>query len=122
MKKLFSVFTMLFSLSFLAQSCQKTVENDNNNKETTTPTIKKNQSFQYEFGLIGLEDRLSISEQAKHFEISSLKRDNKGKMIYNYTPNLNYVGTDDVEITLSISDGASMVNTIRTKIKLTITD
>jgi hypothetical protein len=49
-------------------------------------------------------------------------RDNTGKMIYNYKPTLNYVGTDEVEITLSISDGASIVNTISTKIKLTITN
>ncbi len=111
----------------MAQSCKKTIDNNTNQQtttpQTTTPSIKKNQSFQYEFGLIGIEDGLSISQQANHFEISELRRNNNtGKMIYNYKPGLNYVGTDEVEITLNISNGASIVNTIKTKILLTITN
>ena len=38
-----------------------------------------------------------------------------GKMIYTYKPSLNYVGTDEVEISLVISDGAKNVNTINQK-------
>lgn len=110
----------MFGLGILA-SCTKANQNIAN-QQTITPTIKKNESFQYKFGLIGIEDKMSISQQANHYETSELKRDNTGKMIYTYKPSLNYVGTDEVEISLGISDGAKIVKTIKTKIKLTITN
>lgn len=120
MKKILLAFTIMLGIGILA-SCKKGIK-DNANDQTTTPTIKKNESFQYDFGFIGIEDNMSISQQAYHFETSELKRDNTGKMIYTYKPILNYVGTDEVEISLGISNGASIVNTIKTKIKVTISN
>ena len=120
MKKIFLAFTIMIGLGILA-SCKK-ANLDNDKQQTTTPTIKKNELFQYEFGLIGIEDDISVSQQANHFETSELKRDSTGKIIYTYKPSLNYVGTDKVEISLGISDGATIVNTFKTKIKLTITN
>lgn len=124
MKIIKLAISLIFSLSMLVFSCTKATDNNTNNtnQQTTTPSIKKNQSFQYNFGVIGIEDGISISQQARNFNISSLSRDNTGKMIYNYKPSLNYVGTDEVEITLNISNGASFVNTVKTTIKITITN
>lgn len=120
MKKIFIAFIIVFGLSILA-SCKKNIQN-NATQKTIVAAIVKNESFQYEFGLIGIEDNMVISQQAKKFETSELKRDNNGKMIYTYKPGLNYVGYDEVEISLGISNGASIVNTSKTKIKLTITN
>ena len=120
MKKLLLAFAIMFGLAILT-SCKKESQ-DNTKQQTITPNIKKNELFKYEFGLIGLEDNMFISQQANHFEKSELKRDNTGRIIYTYKPSLNYVGTDEVEVSLGISNGATIINTIKSKIKLTITN
>jgi hypothetical protein len=120
MKKLLLALTIMVGLGILT-SCKKATQ-DAAKQQTITSTIKKDESFQHEFGLIGIEDNMSISQQASHFETSELKRDNTGKIIHTYKPSLNYVGTDEVEVSLDISNGATIANTSKTKIKLTITN
>lgn len=115
MKNIFIILTILF-VSFIFASCKKDAP------KTINAIIKKNESFQYKFGLIGTEDNMSISQQANNFKISELKRDSSGEIIYTYLPSLNFVGTDEVEISLGISNGAAIINTVKTKIKLMVTN
>lgn len=122
MKRSILIFTFFFSLMALTQSCKKEEETTVIKDRTINATIKKNQSYQYNFGLIGIEDGLDISSQASHSNESTLNRDNSGKIIYTYQPRLDYTGTDRVEITYSMSNGASVVSTSKTIIKLNITE
>ena len=122
MKRSILIFTFFFSLMAVTQSCKKEKETTEIKDRTVNATIKKNQSFQYTFGLIGIEDGLDISRQASHSDESMLSRDNSGKIIYSYQPRLDYTGTDQVEITYSMSDGANVVSTSKTIIKLNITE
>jgi hypothetical protein len=112
-------FAITFSVFIFIPACRKS-NNDSVAQQTTTPILKKNQSFAYDFGLIGIEDGLTISQQAKHFETSTLQRDNGGNIMYYYKPQLDYVGNDDVVITLSVSNGGAVVRTTATKINFTI--
>ncbi len=111
---------MLFCVVIFTQSCKKS--DDDNNQQTINLGLKKNQYFKYAFGLIGIEDGMAITRQAKHFDTSKLERDSLGKMIYNYKPRLNYVGNDNVEITFYLSNGATVVNSSKTIIRFTITE
>ncbi|MEO7048804.1 MAG: hypothetical protein ABI091_26115 [Ferruginibacter sp.] len=120
MKKIFIIVTIIWG-SFIFASCKKATP-DNDQQKTINATIKKNEPFQYKFGLIGIEDNISISQQANNFKISELNRDSSGKIIYTYMPGLNFVGADEVEISLGISNGAVIINTVKTKIKLTVTN
>ena len=42
------------------------------------------------------------------------------KLANTYKPGLNYAGTDEVEISLGISNGGAIVNTLKTKFKILI--
>ena len=122
MKRSILLFTFFFSLIVLTQSCKKENGITVKKEQTVNATIKKNQSFQYNFGLIGIEDGLAISSQASHSDESMLSRDNSDKIIYTYQPRLDYTGTDQVEITFSMSNGYSVVSTRKTIFKFNITE
>jgi hypothetical protein len=121
MKK--SLFTLAYIPALLAgllcylPSCKKS-------KNDPTPlqaTIRQNSSYQHNFGLIGIEDGMSITRPAEHARTSTLVRNTStGELIYTYIPVAGFVGTDHVVFTTSISDGANVVNTAITTIQLTI--
>ena len=93
--------------------------------QTITQTLSANQSYQFDLGNFGDEEGASITKQATNFSISSVNREiNTGKVIYNYVPAANFIGTDEVEIKSARgSDGASPNNKlIYTTIKFTITN
>lgn len=72
--------------------------------------LKANELYEYDTKTEGDEEWASISSQASHFEISELIRDKSTNfsIVYKYQPELDFVGTDEVEIKLSTgSDGAS---------------
>jgi len=100
-------------------SCKKDNVPNSGRFHTINTTIKKNESFQYTYGLIGIEDGIQISKQAKHFQISVIGW-GTGGIVYNYKPSIDYSGTDEVEITHYISPGYSFSDSIKTIINLTI--
>ena len=106
------------------QSCKKDAV-DNATRLTVTAAVKANQPYQYDLGSFGTEEGASVSTQAKHFIVSDVERDpNTGKIIYNYLPTTNYIGTDEVVIrSAKGSNGASAPTNITfTTIKFTITN
>lgn len=115
----------IFSIG-LSVSCDKnspTAESGITN-QIITKTISKNQSYQYDLGNFGHEEGASITKQVNHFSTSELVRNiNTAKIIYNYTPNIDFIGIDEIEIKSERgSNGASPNNLIvNTTIKLTIT-
>ena len=123
-RKIFYVICV-FSIA-LSMSCEKNspTEESGTTNQIITQTISKNQSYQYDLGNFGDEEGVSITKQANHFSQSELVRDiNTAKIIYNYTPNIDFIGTDEVVIKSEKgSNGASPNNVIvNTTIKLTIT-
>ncbi len=73
-------------------------------------TIHKGKTYQYNLNISGDEEGARIIEQAKHFELSELKRDasTEWSVIYFYKPESGYAGADSVWIeTNTGSDGAS---------------
>ena len=110
--------TLLLTLAVLLQSCKK----DDLKEQTISATVKKNQVYQHNFGLIGIEDGFSVSKQPGRYLTSELSRDDSGNIIYTYQPAEDFVGRDEVEFTVSLSNGASVYATRKTTLKLTVTE
>lgn len=124
MKKIAFYLALFIGLITVSQSCKKSTANGTVT-HTVSETIKANQSYQFDLGNFGDEEGASISKQANHFSISSMNREvHTGKVIYKYTPEINFVGTDEVEIKSARgSNGSSQNNKIiLTTIKFTITN
>ena len=124
MKKAFWALIILFTMTFLIESCKKDPATQPMT-QSITQTLRANQSYQFDLGNFGDEEGASISKQATNFSTSSVEREiNTGKVIYKYVPATNFVGTDEVEIKSARgSDGASPNNKlVYTTIKFTITN
>lgn len=120
-------FALCLFMGGLITSCEKNSPTEENGvtNQIINKTISKNQTFQYDLGNFGDEEGASITKQANHFSTSELVRNiNTVKIIYNYTPTLDFVGTDEIQIRSARgSNGASPNNLIvNTTIKLTITN
>ena len=118
MKRILLSLTLLLTLVISLQSCKK----DDLKEQTISATVKKNQLYQHNFGLTGIEDGFSVSKQPGRYVTSSLSRDDFGNVIYTYQPAQDFVGRDHVEFTLSMSNGASVYATRKITIALTVTD
>ena len=124
MKRIAFYLILFIGLTTISQSCKKGTSNGPVN-QTITETISANQSYQFDLGNFGDEEGASISKQANHFSISSMDREvNTGKVIYKYTPEANFVGTDEVEIRSARGSNGSSTNNkiILTTIKFTVTN
>lgn len=123
MTKLNIWFAMLLCIALSTQSCKKnnTIEPE---RISINSTIRLNNSYEYELGGFGDEEGATITKQASHFSLSALERLSAGNIIYNYTPSINFVGTDEIEIRSARgSNGASANNKIiLTTIKITVTN
>lgn len=103
----YSVIILIAAFSILTgceDISQKTV------KTSFDIQLTKNQSYEYNTRIGGDEEGAVISIQATHFSISEIVRDNSTNFvaIYKYKPELDFMGTDMVEIKTSTgSDGAS---------------
>ena len=88
-------------------------------------SLKMNDTYQYDLGLLGDEEGVTISRQATHFFSSLIERDiSKGKITYKYQPVQGFIGSDEVElVSQKGSDGAAHnKDKLITTIKLTITN
>jgi hypothetical protein len=116
MKLNFVLLTLLFALLVSTQGCKK--DDSNNSVETISVSIQTNQIYQYDLGTFGIEEGTSIIQQAAHFQVSKTERQtDTGNILYTYTPQLDYEGTDQVVINaMRGSDGASASTNIKTYI------
>jgi len=62
--------------------------------------LKSSETFYYDFNISGDEEGATIIEQASHFEISELQRDESTNwsVVYRYKPEDTYLGKDTVSI------------------------
>ncbi|MEO0573602.1 MAG: hypothetical protein AAF039_18010 [Bacteroidota bacterium] len=104
MKRLIFIICIIGILS----SC---ANDDSTNEEINelNVDILNTDVFNYNLGSFGDEEGVSIRTQATHFEISEINIDSETENhIYSYRPEINFVGTDYVEIRAAYgSDGAS---------------
>jgi len=122
MKNKFLFLILICACLTSAQGCKK--DDSQNPTQTINVSISSNQTYQYDLGSFGDEEGAEITKQASHFLISKTERViESGKTLYTYIPELNYEGSDVVEIkTERGSDGASPSTTITTIIiKFTVT-
>ncbi|MBK8806953.1 MAG: hypothetical protein IPO21_10040 [Bacteroidales bacterium] len=112
-----------FIIVFMLYRCNKI---DNKTDKTIDVELKANELYKYNTRISGDEEGVGISSQASHYTISEVIRDSTANYtcVYNYKPELNYTGTDQVELKLSTgSDGGSPSTNIEyIKIKFNITE
>lgn len=99
MKK--SIFMFAFAGLVLAimPSCQKEKVNAVVTK-TVDATLKVNETYTFTLPAQEGDDAYEITTQASHYTVSKVGLDATGaNMVYEYTPALDFVGTDQVVIT-----------------------
>jgi hypothetical protein len=98
MKKVILASISILALGLSFQSCKK---HDMPEPETKYQTIEivldENKAYQYNFGTPASE--LTITKQSSAFLISQLDEASE-TVLFNYMPQTNFVGTDEVQITL----------------------
>ena len=70
---------------------------------------------------IPIEGGFSIHEQAKRFEVSEIQINDKG-VVYLYTPEPGFTGTDIIKIKREDSNGAEIYAQTITTLKITVTE
>jgi hypothetical protein len=84
-------------------------------------TVNQNQTLELPLGSFPSEGNIEITKQAERFEISEIAYEETG-LVYNYKSNINFSGTEYIEITSSTSIGDSNFNQITIfRINITVT-
>ena len=98
MKKFVSFGALLLILSLAFISCKKQREHEGETKyQTIEIVLDMNKSYQYSFGTPSSE--LTITKQSDNFLVSQLDEANE-TVLFNYMPKTNFVGTDEIQVTL----------------------
>ena len=98
MKKIVSLSALVLILSIAISSCRKHEEREGKtNYQTIEIVLDMNKSYQYSFGTPSSE--LTITKQSDAFLVSQLDEANE-TVLFNYMPKTNFVGTDEVQVTL----------------------
>lgn len=102
MKNLTLLFTIALTISLFTSSCKK--EDDKQNNQVINVTINENANYTYTVPSTSQGGNYSISQQASHYLASTIANvSGTTSMTYNYTPALNYVGSDVVVLSSSDS-------------------
>ena len=102
---LFVLFTAIF------WSCQKEETFNPNNQGYIT--LKNTDNFIHDLKISGDEEGASINEQAIHYSISKIIRDESTgwSAVYQYKPESDFIGIDSVKIEINTgSDGSGQGN------------
>lgn len=98
MKATILASTVILSLGLSFQSCKKPEKPAGQTSvQTIDIVLDMNKSYQYSFGTPDTD--LSITKQSQAFLVSELNEVNE-TVLFNYMPETNFVGTDEVYVTL----------------------
>jgi hypothetical protein len=100
MKTKVSLFLAFISVGIIFSSCKKQ-ELEKTKIQTIDIVLDMNKSYQFSFGPVHSD--LSITKQSDAFLVSELETINEA-MEFKYMPKLNFVGVDEVQITLNGED------------------
>ena len=103
MKKIISCLASALVIASFTQSCKKHAEEHGTNSiQTINATLDMNKTYQLDLGDIPNPNALKITQQAAHFSISQTEHSiNSENVFYQYTPQLNYSGSDQVTIVVA---------------------
>lgn len=91
----------MFAFSGLALlslvSCQKETVNALVTQDVAA-TLKVNESYTFVLPTDDNDDPYSITSQASNYRVSQIGTDASGQTVYEYTPSLDFVGTDSVVV------------------------
>ena len=123
MKKSIHILVMLMYALVLTVGCKKD-KAINPAAQVINVTMKVNEPYQYDLGSFGDEEGVNISKQALHYQVSITKRINFDNVVYTYTPEQNFIGSDLVELKIERASNETSQNTKtkRLAIKFTITN
>lgn len=99
MRKLLFLFVGITLI--LTQSCQKfNLSKDILEKRSIAASIKANETYTFTLPVNAKDAAdVSITTQASHFKVSEIVTNANGNLVYQYTPEQDYTGTDAVVIT-----------------------
>jgi hypothetical protein len=98
MKKITVILALMSTVLFLAPSCKKCDRDQQNQAltQTVTASINENTSYTFEVPASNNHNPFQIATQATNFKVSQIATTATGSVVYQYTPTLNYVGSDQV--------------------------
>ncbi|HSH20321.1 MAG TPA: hypothetical protein VLA03_07695 [Draconibacterium sp.] len=123
MKILTEILLLLVLFTTIFWSCEKEETLEPNNQVYIT--LKNTDDFIHDLKISGDEEGATIKEQATHFSISKIIRNESTgwSVVYQYKPEPDFVGTDSVKIeTNTGSDGSGPGNINLTEFFFQITD
>lgn len=93
-KNIFNLLVIVLTI-FLFQACK---EEPVNLTQTINGTIRKNATFTFTLPENNTDNAFEITEQASHAKVSMLYTGAGGSVTYSYTPETNFIGTDQIII------------------------
>jgi hypothetical protein len=111
---------ILLALSSFVLACNSDSIKTERAEESLTISNSENLEYQLSTG-IPIEGGFSILEQAEHFELSEIQIKGGG-VVYLYTPEAGFTGTDIVKIKREDSNGAEVYAQTITTINITVTE
>ena len=97
MKNTIVASAAILSLSLSFQSCKKHEAPGKTSYQIINITLDNNKSYQYNFGTP--ESDLEITKQSNAYLVSELGEANEN-VVFNYTPKSDFVGSDEIFVTL----------------------
>lgn len=115
-----TILILLIPFMFACQSNDLSELDKNTQIIDESITVSKGNVYTYTIGTaIPTEGDIKISKQAAHFELSAITTDTMG-IIYHYKPELDFLGSDNIEITQTYSSGGDIVGTTIIRISITV--
>ncbi len=118
--KTFVNLTVLLMVVLGFAACDKSDSNDPD--EIFEVTIKNTEDYSYDFGFSGDEEGATIVTQAKHYQKSDIARNGDFNVIYQYTPESGFIGSDFVEIETCTGGGVNCSHIELVRINFSITN
>lgn len=97
MKKLFLMLSVVGLATFSLTSCGKPDQKPAI-RQTITVQLETNEAYTFVLPQNLRNDAYEFTSQASHYSISVLGTNSVGQNIYQYTPETNYTGTDQVTV------------------------
>jgi hypothetical protein len=102
MKNTVAFCSTLLCFLLIAQSCSKKSQDSIPSlaqpDELITATVNSGETYTL---IVGNSGTLNISRQALHFQVSATSTDDNGAVLYKYTPQTGYFGSDEVALMYS---------------------
>jgi hypothetical protein len=99
MKKLGLILSVAGMVTFALTSCNRDHNEEPAIEQTLKVQLAQNEAYTFVLPENLRKDAYEFTTQALHYSISTLSKNSSGEQIYQYTPALDYVGTDQVVVT-----------------------